>query len=40
MGRYVRPFITPDDPDAVEALLREYCEPGTSIEDSERGPII
>ena len=40
LGRYVRPFITPDDPDAVEALLREYCEPGTSIEDSERGPII
>ncbi|KUL51413.1 hypothetical protein ADL22_06355 [Streptomyces sp. NRRL F-4489] len=23
LGRYVRPFLTPDDPDAVEAVIRE-----------------
>jgi hypothetical protein len=40
LGRYVQPFITPDDPDAVEALIREHSDLGTSIEDTGRGPLI
>ena len=28
LGRPVRPFITPDDPDAVEALIRERSSLG------------
>jgi hypothetical protein len=40
LGRFVRPFITPDDPDAVEAIIREHANPGTSIENSGRGPFI
>lgn len=26
VGRRVKPFITPDDPDAVEALIRSHVE--------------
>lgn len=26
LGRFVRPFITPDDPDAVEAAIRERAD--------------
>jgi hypothetical protein len=28
VGRFVRPFITPDDPDAVEAIIRERAKLG------------
>ena len=38
VGRYVRPFITPDDPDAVAALISECA--GISVEDSGRGPFL
>jgi hypothetical protein len=31
LGRGVRPFVTPDDPEAFEAALREYS--GATIED-------
>ncbi len=40
LGRYVHPFITPDDPDAVEALIREHSNLGPSIEDSGKGPFL
>src|ERR1039458_7240499 len=40
VGRYVRPFITPDDPDVVEALIREHSSLGTSIENTGSGPFI
>jgi hypothetical protein len=40
VGRFVRPFITPDDPNAVEALIREHANLATPIEDSGSGPVI
>ena len=40
VGRFVRPFITPDDPDAVETLIREHAKLGRPIEDSGSGPVI
>ena len=38
LGRYVQPFITPDDPDAVAALICQYA--GISVEDSGRSPFL
>jgi len=32
LGRFVRPFITPDDPDAVEAVIREHSSIGPTTE--------
>ena len=26
LGRFVHPFITPDDPEALEAAVREHCD--------------
>jgi len=40
LGRFVRPFITPDDPDAVEALIRDHAKLGPSVESSGSGPVI
>lgn len=40
LGRTVRPFITPDDPDAVEALVRERAELGPAVNGDRRGPIV
>jgi hypothetical protein len=40
VGRFVRPFITPDDPDAFEAVIREHVDLGTPIEGSGSGPFI
>jgi hypothetical protein len=37
-GRSVHPFITPDDPDAVEAIIREHA--GVHAERRGRGPVI
>jgi hypothetical protein len=39
LGRTVQPFITPDDPDAVEAIIQEHAgvEPG---ETDGRGPFV
>jgi len=39
LGRFVRPFITPDDTDAVEAAIRAHSKLGPA-EDSGRGPVI
>ena len=38
LGRFVRPFITPDDPDAVEAAIREHA--GATPESGGRSPIV
>ncbi len=38
-GAWVQPFITPDDPAAVEAILREHVS-GTVAADVVRGPFI
>ncbi|MFJ3306682.1 hypothetical protein ACIPSA_26875 [Streptomyces sp. NPDC086549] len=40
LGRFVRPFITPDDPDTVAAVIREHT--GLSPEGGEggRGPLM
>ncbi|MEU5532107.1 hypothetical protein [Streptomyces sp. NPDC020362] len=39
VGWGVRPFITPDDPDAVESVIREHT--GLSAgEADERGPVL
>jgi len=40
LGRLVRPFITPDDPDAVEAIIGERAELGSAPHGPRRGPII
>jgi hypothetical protein len=41
LGRRVRPFLTPDDPDAFEAVVRERSGLGpASGGDSSRGPLI
>jgi hypothetical protein len=39
LGRRVRPFVTPDDPDAFEAAIREHTDLGPT-EAGERGPIL
>jgi hypothetical protein len=38
VGKWVRPFVTPDDPDALEAIIREGArlEPGATT----RGPLV
>jgi hypothetical protein len=40
LAKRVKPFITPDDLDAVEALIRERAHLGPSGGPSARGPII
>ncbi|MFC1419028.1 hypothetical protein [Streptacidiphilus cavernicola] len=41
LGRFVHPFITPDDPDAVERLLQERSNLGPATGDGEgRGPLV
>jgi len=40
VGRFVQPFITPDDPDEAEAVIREYANLGPATESSGRGPLI
>lgn len=39
LGRKVKPFITPDDPDVVESIIRERAHLGPAS-DTTRGPII
>jgi hypothetical protein len=36
----LNPFITPDDPDAVESVIRERAKLGPATEAPSRGPII
>jgi hypothetical protein len=40
LGKRVKPFITPDDPDTVEAVIRERANLGPATADPTRGPII
>jgi hypothetical protein len=40
LGRFVHPFITPDDVDAVEAEIRRHAELGPSSGGTESGPVI
>jgi hypothetical protein len=40
LGRFVQPFITPDDPDKVEAIIREHAALTPSIDDSGEAPFI
>ena len=40
LGKRVNPFITPDDPDAVESVIRERAKLGPATEVPSRGPII
>lgn len=39
LGRFVHPFITPDDPDAVESAIREHADLGPAS-GSSTSPII
>jgi hypothetical protein len=40
LGRYVRPFITPDDPDAVEAIIRDKAKLGSDTEGTGDSPFV
>jgi hypothetical protein len=40
VGKFVHPFITPDDVDAVEAEIREHANLGPSSGGATGGPII
>jgi hypothetical protein len=40
VGRYVRPFITPDDPDAVEAIIRQRAGLGPDADSSRQAPFV
>jgi len=40
VGGRVQPFITPDDPDAVEQVIREHAHLGAPAERAEHSPYI
>lgn len=41
VGRFVHPFITPDDCDAVETLIRRFAKlDGTASGQDQKGPIV
>ncbi len=40
LGRKVQPFITPDDADTVEQLIRERAHLGPGSTESSPGPIV
>lgn len=40
VGRSVQPFITPDDPDAVEAAIRQHANLSPTPDGGAHGPII
>lgn len=40
LGHFVHPFITPDDPDSVENLIRDHGGPAASAGQERRGPVI
>lgn len=40
VGARVKPFVTPDDPDAAEAVIREHANLAPAPRDSARGPLI
>ncbi|HJQ47254.1 MAG TPA: hypothetical protein VJ870_13200 [Amycolatopsis sp.] len=39
LGRFVHPFVTPDDPDAVESIIRLHADVGPA-DETTRGPIV
>jgi len=39
-GKAVKPFVTPDDPDAFESVVRERAGLGPSSDGSTRGPLV
>jgi hypothetical protein len=40
LGTFIRPFITPDDADAVEAVIRDRSALRPASRDVRRGPVI
>lgn len=40
LGRFVRPFITPDDPEAVKRIIRERTGLSAADGGGEHGPIL
>ncbi len=40
VGASVKPFVTPDDPDAAEAVIREHANLAPSPDRGTRGPIM
>ena len=40
LGRFVHPFITPDDPDALEAAVRDRCGPVPGSPDGGSAPVV
>ena len=40
LGKHVQPFITPDDPDAVEKAIREHAGLGPGDLGGGRGPLV
>lgn len=40
VGARVKPFVTPDDPDAAEAVIREHANLALAPGGSARGPLI
>jgi hypothetical protein len=40
LGRFVRPFLTPDDPDAFERVVRERAHLGEGTGTAARGPFV
>jgi hypothetical protein len=40
VGRFVQPFITPSNPDAAEAVIRERAGPGPSDGTSMTAPFV
>jgi hypothetical protein len=40
LGRRVRPFLTPDDPDGFEAVVRAHAALAPGAADGARGPLI
>jgi hypothetical protein len=40
LGRFGHPFITPDDPEAVEAVIREHGWLGPADGDAGRRPVV
>jgi hypothetical protein len=40
LGKRVKPFITPGDPEAAESVIRERCQFGRDTEPRSEGPFI
>lgn len=40
LGRFVHPYLTPDDPDAVEAIIRAHAKLPPESAARDRGPLI